>query len=311
MFLSQSFKGKNKWYLYLFTLIIAFIAAQFGGIPQVLYAMITATASQISISQAIQESASTNIGLALMLIPFAILLFAILICVKEIHKRTYLSVITARKKIDWQRVLYAFAIWGLLLLISFGISYAINNENIVLQFDTYKFLGLLIVTVVFIPFQATSEEVLFRGYLMQGSGILFRYRWVALVITSLAFGLMHSANPEVKEFGFWTAMPQYVIIGLVMGYTTIKDDGMEIAMGLHIANNIIASLVMTSNASALRTNAIFIDTSPKASHLDSLISLIMGFVFILILNHKYRFFYKNNLMGKIEPKITDDLEQNC
>ena len=40
-------------------------------------------------------------------------------------------------------------------------------------------------------------------------------------MTSVLFGLMHSFNPEVEEFGFFTMMPQYVAFGLIFGIITI------------------------------------------------------------------------------------------
>lgn len=110
---------------------------------------------------------------------------------------------------------------------------------------------MCIVILIFIPFQVAFEEFIFRGYLMQGSILLFKYRWVALLLTGFAFGLLHGSNPEVDRFGFWVAMPQYILMGLLLGLVAIWDDGLELALGLHLANNVISSLVVTHDASAL------------------------------------------------------------
>ena len=99
---------------------------------------------------------------------------------------------------------------------------------------------------------------------MQGSILLFKYRWVALLLTGFAFGLLHGSNPEVDRFGFWVAMPQYILMGLLLGLVAIWDDGLELALGLHLANNIISSLVVTHDASALQTHALFKDMAPTA-----------------------------------------------
>jgi membrane protease YdiL (CAAX protease family) len=80
---------------------------------------------------------------------------------------------------------------------------------------------------VFIPFQAAFEEVLFRGYLMQGFAAILKNRWFPLVMTSVLFGLMHAFNPEVKEFGFLTMMPQYILFGLIFGAITILMTGLK------------------------------------------------------------------------------------
>jgi membrane protease YdiL (CAAX protease family) len=48
---------------------------------------------------------------------------------------------------------------------------------------------------------------------MQGFAAMVKNRWFPLIMTSILFGLMHSFNPEVKEFGFFTMMPQYIAFG--------------------------------------------------------------------------------------------------
>ncbi len=55
--------------------------------------------------------------------------------------------------------------------------------------------------ILLLPIQTSAEEYLFRGYLMQGIGIISGNRWLPLILTSLAFGLMHYANPEIAKFG--------------------------------------------------------------------------------------------------------------
>ena len=76
-------------------------------------------------------------------------------------------------------------------------------------------------------------------------------------MTSILFGLMHALNPEVKEFGFFTMMPQYILFGLIFGIITILDDGIEAAMGAHAANNIFLSIMVTNSSSALQTPALY------------------------------------------------------
>ena len=116
----------------------------------------------------------------------------------------------------------------------------------------------------------------------------------------LAFGLLHGTNPEVDRFGFWVAMPQYILMGLLLGLVAIWDDGLELALGLHLANNVISSLVVTHDASALQTHALFKDMAPTASHTDTVVMLVCGIIFLWICNRKYKFFSKINLWGKVE-----------
>ena len=92
---------------------------------------------------------------------------------------------------------------------------------------------------------------------MQGFTALLRNRLFPLIMTSLLFALMHGLNPEVKEYGFLTMMPQYILFGLIFGIITILDDGVEAAIGAHTANNAFLCIMVTTKSSALQTAALY------------------------------------------------------
>ena len=68
---------------------------------------------------------------------------------------------------------------------------------------------------------------------------------------------MHVMNPEIKEFGFLTMMPQYISFGLLFGIISVLDNGIELAIGAHAANNIFLSIFVTQKSSTLQTVAMF------------------------------------------------------
>ena len=96
---------------------------------------------------------------------------------------------------------------------------------------------LLVLMLLTTPLQAAGEEYLFRGWIMQQMGALFRHRWVALgisiVLSSVLFALAHmSLDPWVllDLAGMATAM---VLI-------TWRTGGLEAAVVLHAVNNLVA-----------------------------------------------------------------------
>jgi hypothetical protein len=154
---------------------------------------------------------------------------------------------------------------------------------------------------LFVPFQAALEEVVFRGYLMQGFALLLKNRWFPLIITSVLFGLLHAFNPEVKEFGFFTMIPQYISFGLFFGLAAILDDGIEVSMGAHAANNIFLCIMVTSESSSLKTPALYLQatTNPGSEFVGLILSGIL-FIWILKLIFKWDF---SNLFSNIDfPK---------
>ncbi|WP_040371988.1 CPBP family intramembrane glutamic endopeptidase [Butyricimonas synergistica] len=301
MFLEKAYRGNNKWYFYLLTLIIVFAAVQVASLPLALYYFIRDPQAALSgNTNNLLSITSTNLGLALMLFTFTAGVIALLICVKWLHHKQPLDILTGRSRFDIKRTLFGALIWGVLSFVLLGAQYGFGDtSNLVFQFKPFDFFMMCIVIVIFIPFQVAFEEFIFRGYLMQGSILLFKYRWVALVLTGCTFGLLHASNPEVERFGFWVAMPQYILMGLILGFVAIMDDGLELALGLHLSNNVISSIIVTHDSSALQTHALFLDTDPQASHVDTLVMLVCGIIFIWVCNRKYNFLSKINLWGKV------------
>lgn len=307
MFLEQGYTGKNQWYLYLFTILVIFTATQIGGIPLAVY-LITLQPDAL-LTGNISMYTSTNAGFALALLSFAVGFFALFLCVKYIHKKEYKDIVTTRLNVDWKRIFFSAGIWMLLSLFSIAIIlYTTDPSEIEFQFEPLNFFILVIISLALFPFQTSFEELMFRGYLMQWAAILVKYRWAALLITSVLFGAMHGFNPEVKAYGVWVAMPQYILMGLILGYVAIKDNGLELALGLHLANNLFSALTVTSDASTLQTHALFKMLNPTASHLDTLVMLVCGILFIWACNCKFHFMGKVNLWEKISAPTSPQEE---
>ena len=160
---------------------------------------------------------------------------------------------------------------------------------------------MLAIVIVFIPIQTSAEEYLFRGYLMQGIGVVSGNRWLPLLFTSVAFGLMHYANPEIDKLGNMVYV-FYIGSGLFAGIMTLMDEGMELALGWHAANNTFAALLVTADWTALQTHSIYKDISdPQTLPVDEVIVPVLFFgVVLLIFSKKYGWSdWRGKLFGKI------------
>ncbi|MDR2130177.1 MAG: CPBP family intramembrane metalloprotease [Odoribacteraceae bacterium] len=295
MFLEKAFRGENnRWYIYLLTVLLVFTFMSLGSLPAALYS------GWRTGNVAIEIRPDSAVGLALVLGSFIVALATLFMGVKYLHGKRFVDTCSGRDRFDIKRCLFAMAAWGGVSVLAMAIQYAVGfHASLRFQFELLPFLSTGVVVLLFLPFQVAWEECMFRGYLMQGFAALFKYRWIPLVLTSLIFGLMHGSNPEIEQFGFWTAMPQYVLMGVILGYVAIKDDGIELALGLHFANNLLAALLVTHESSALQTRALFVDTHPTSSHWDTLVILTCGIFFIWLCNKKYHFISNNNLCKKI------------
>jgi hypothetical protein len=197
--------------------------------------------------------------------------------------------------------LIGFGIYFLLTLGIESLFYFLDSENYVFRFHPLNFIILLLISIFLLPFQTSFEEVFFRGYLMQGFGLVFRRTWPALLITSALFALMHSWNPEVEKFGFWVMFPYYFGFGLLLGFITLKDKSLEISLGVHAANNIFSSLFITFQGSALETDALFLQKTMEPGATMPFYFLAM-FLFLVIISLVFGWWRKSESTFPSEPE---------
>jgi membrane protease YdiL (CAAX protease family) len=263
--LEAAFTGKNSVWRYVVMLAaMLLISNTIGSLPLII-AWVKAAAANPAVTGQLAANPSDFSVLGLnpylelftLLFPFVAALAAFVLLVKPLHQRTFKAVVNGNGKIRWSHFIISFFVWTVISAIYLFVYLKIEPSNFVLNNKTISLFFVSLVAVVFIPFQATCEEVIFRGYLMQGFATIVRNRFFPLIMTSLFFGLLHSFNPEVDEFGFLTMMPQYVMFGLIFGIITILDDGIEASMGAHSANNIFLVIFVTHKSSALQTPALY------------------------------------------------------
>ena len=225
--------------------------------------------------------------LALMMGMFVFTLLFLWLAIKYIQQKDLTSVITGFENIRWKRYFFSFGIWAMMLVLLTVVSYIVSPDDMILQFDASNFFILLIVSVLLIPIQTATEEILFRGYLMQGFSLAFKNALSPLIITSVLFGLMHASNPEAKAHGLWIMMPYYILFGAFLGVLTLLDEGTELAMGIHCANNLISSLLVCSKNSVLQTDAIFYTTAENPEG-EFGIWVVLASICFFVLYKKYK-----------------------
>ena len=166
------------------------------------------------------------------------------------------------------------------------------------------FLILAAIAIVLIPLQTSFEEYFFRGYLMQGLGALCKNKWVPLIITSTLFGLLHIANPEIEKLGY-ILLVHYIGTGFFLGIITLMDDGLELALGFHAANNLFTALLVTADWTAFQTHSVLRDVSdPDIGNFEIFASVLILYpILIFIFAKVYKW---TNWKEKLTGSITKD-----
>lgn len=308
MFIQLAYKYLHEPWRYIVGFVVIFIVWQLGSIPLLVAAMMKHMAEGGNVFELqddpnlLMSILDSNLTLFLMLLSFAIGLAMLWVWVKFVHKQPMLRLTTVRNKLDWGRFWFGFGLIAVVTVLSTVADYYMNPEDYIVQFDWAPFLGLAIIAIIFIPLQTAFEEYLFRGYLMQGVGIMTRNRWAPLLFTSVVFGGLHFLNPEVSKLGN-VIMFYYIGTALFLGIITLMDDGLELALGFHAGNNLVGALLVTADWTAFRTNSILKDISDPTAGIDVIMPLIIIYpIFLGLMAWRYKWTgWSEKLLGEVPP----------
>ena len=293
---SYNLKGFGYYILGSFILILFSIIGQIPMIPFLPTEIPTPDSDPLDLFKSIPS----NLRLFLLLLSFVFVLPGIWLVVKKLHDLPIMSVLSSRKKIDLERVLYSFMLWGSIVSAFVFLEYSLNPENYIINFKLKEFLILAVIAILLIPIQTSVEEIVFRGYLMQGFGNWLNSRFMALFLSSFVFGSLHLFNPEITALGYEFII-LYITVGFVLGIMTLMDEGLELALGFHAANNLIAALLLTADWTVFQTESILIDISEPSLGITDWISPIVIYpTILLIFAKKYSW---NNWKEKLFSKV--------
>lgn len=219
-----------------------------------------------------------------LIIPFLFVALFLVFHTKFVHKRTILSIFTGREKFDWKRFFFSFTLLSVVLALFLLFQY-LSSDSLIFQFNAQKFIPLFIIAILLLPIQTSCEEILFRSYILQGIKMRTRKNSIAVLISGLMFGAIHIGNPEVAKIGYHI-IAYYMLVGVFLSLISLYDNGIELALGYHAANNIFAVLMITNDWQAFQTDAVFLDTSNPGNGLESLIGLLVVLPLLFFILYK-------------------------
>jgi membrane protease YdiL (CAAX protease family) len=288
MYIEQVRKDTNAFWLYVIGVLILGVVLIIGNIPfgVALVAEGGITAAQLSLAEQLQVL-SANTTLFLLLLPFALVFGALLLLTKVLHKLSIRELITSRPKVDWGRIWFGFGSVVMMSAIMLLISYFADPDSLQWNFKPKAFALLVVISVIMVPLQTSAEELFFRGYLMQGLGRIFPKRIFPFIVTSVLFGLLHFANPEVEKLGE-VILIAYLATGFFLGAITLIDEGLELALGFHAGNNLFLSLFLTSNWTVFQTDSLFVDVSEPKVAVYIFAPLVIYALLFVLYSRKYK-----------------------
>ncbi|HEX5942310.1 MAG TPA: CPBP family intramembrane glutamic endopeptidase [Anaerolineales bacterium] len=282
-YLEVAHQGRNEWWRYLisFAVILGFWFIV-GSIPVVLLM----TYISMEDDPGTSFSGAGFVGMPVIVeflftmssfIPF---LVGTLLAVRFIHARSLKTLVTGESHIRWGRVFAGAAGWLLIAALISTIESLLYPGRYVLTLQPVTLAIYAILALILIPLQTSAEEFFFRGYLLQWMGLRLKNTWLLSLLNGVLFFLPHTANPEMAANSVLIGLG-YFVMGFFLTRISLQDNGIELALGMHAANNLFAALFANYAVTALPSPSLF--TVQTLDPVYSLISLIVGMLVFYLL----------------------------
>jgi membrane protease YdiL (CAAX protease family) len=271
-FLENATLGKNKWWQYLISILSAIVVI----------AVVNIAIHQLmpSIKPLFPDGEFGNIlrNNIFFLIIFGFALIVFMLVFKNIHKRSILSLINNDSSFSWKLYLNGFVIWAILMLL-YGL--LISNfklfDGLTKEISTTHFLIIVVTGFISIGVQSFFEEVLIRGYFLQGLHLKIKKVLLLIFINSLIFGLLHFGYGLGSFLSSW-------FFGIAMVTIVIFQNRIEFVSGVHNANNLVIALFFWNiESDDLERTFLSVDWYPL---------LFRIIILIILVGLSYKFFRK-------------------
>ncbi|MCP2336502.1 CPBP family intramembrane glutamic endopeptidase [Actinomadura rupiterrae] len=200
---------------------------------------------------------STNADLGFNLAGLALMTPVALFAAWWIQRRRPGTLLSVAGRIRWRWLLACCGLSLAFLVVSFGLSVGVGalggdggggDDGHWVGWE--RFLVPAVLALVLVPFQATAEEVVFRGWLIQAVGAytlegrrpaiaralsrVLRTPWPGIVVAGLAFTAGH-------DYTGWGPVDIFMF-GAVLGFLAVRTGGLESGMAVHTFNNLMSFL---------------------------------------------------------------------
>lgn len=251
-YVDESRRGEHRWWRYLLGLVVSL------GMW-----VIVGTAASLLLTYAFSGGLDVSAlgpvaGYVVTMAGFPFFLAGIVLTVTRIHRRHLRTLVTARARIDWRRVGQGFVVWlALWSLVRVG-QFALSPESFSVGDDLAALALFVPLALVLTAIQTTTEELFFRGYVVQAASLVWVNRVFLAIVSGVAFTLIHLGNPEAGAGGWLTLFFGYFVgTGLVWAVVSLIDGTTELAIGAHFANNIASFLLVGTAGTVVSTPAVF------------------------------------------------------
>ncbi|MFP2956295.1 CPBP family intramembrane glutamic endopeptidase [Myxococcus sp. 1LA] len=285
VYLEQASRGRNQPWRYGLTAVLLGLAVVLFQVPYSAFLFMVAGRSddpgfRFDPGAGVVEGMPFPV-FALGMLSFAVVIGALALGVRAVHRRPFSSLLGQEGGFRAGLFLKAAAGSFGVLCVATGVNVCVDRAAFTPNFEASRFLLAAALVLVLTPIQSAAEELLYRGWLMQGVYRLVPRPWVAVAVSSMLFWAAHLSNPEAAGAKVWSA-GYYLAVGGLLAGVTLRTGRLEAAMGLHTGLNLCAFLVAAPTTTLFRPASLFLDVQPSSARdLAFVVLLAAGAFFAL------------------------------
>ncbi|HEX8575140.1 MAG TPA: type II CAAX endopeptidase family protein [Flavobacterium sp.] len=268
-FLEIAKTGRNKWWAYVLTILSTIAAVAIANIA--LQKAVPALKAIIP-DNTFGKDLSTFILVACI---FGLALLTLFFTFHKFHKRPVFTLINTINRFSWALYLKGFFIWGGLLFAAALITDYDLFQNFLNKFNLSHFIILLLAGFISIGIQSFFEEVLVRGYWLQGMSLRIKKTVYLVIVNGLVFGILHFGYGIESFLSSW-------IFGIAFALIVLRMERIGFAAGVHNANNLVLALFFLDLGDAVKEDFLW-----TIDWLGLCLHLFITFLLVLIV---YKFF---------------------
>jgi membrane protease YdiL (CAAX protease family) len=259
-YLDAALDGKNDWWRYLigypFILITWLLL---GAIPVIALSVFVTFDGDPQTILAVTGFVGINplLNFAVNMFTFIPFILATSVAVIWIHRRHLRTLITPAAQIEWKRLFFSAAVWAVLAGIAALTEALLHPGRYAFTPDLKTLVPFAVLAVIMLPLQTSAEEFFFRGYILQNIGLKIKNIWILSVISGILFTLPHLPNPEVSANPILVPL-FYFFFGAFAALITLRDNGLELALGMHMGNNLFTAIFANYSITALASPSLFL-----------------------------------------------------
>jgi membrane protease YdiL (CAAX protease family) len=269
-YLQWSRRGKPGFFRYLAGALLALVVSLFvGQIFSVVGALLIASQS---VAATIVKTTFFGFIVSFLLIPLIPPL---------LNQRPWWSIAMPARRIETANLVIG-------VCIAVATMVALNIAGFLIKPDAYRFEGLdpgsylpmLLIAAVSFFVQASTEEMVYRGYLAQYVAAFTRSPPLILGIPAFVFALPHFGNVAGSS-GFLGLLP-YVVMGLMYGLLAWRSGSLWMSAGVHLGNNWFITMFVGNAAEKIPKVSLF-TTHGSTSAPELVVGVVIqGFVVLCL-----------------------------